>query len=441
MDTEDILLELKERMPALSAWSYIAIWAIAEMMQRKKADPANPHFEEIRFPHTNIPLFNPEEAKSLEAAWVSLDPCVEPTMAPQQQQQQQQTGGGLSFPPSLKDLSAGPKMIGNVAEATLNNPALFSIDKHFEGITSALDGIDEALTDFSKQYGVVALESVAPDPKFILPLGPIPIPVIIPARIILPVFNAILEVSRIASSLFPAMEFLGKPLSFLMVLLDLARGNLYHAIFSFFGLLGKYPMYAGIGLKILRDAYVMISPDIRDELRSVLYKSSKSMTVGFVIWLFTVVSPEIVRRPLVSLLDRVREMVDKFNDGMIKAEVKATAALKGFGSVEMPKIPSSRIPSIGDLYILQEYVHNPNIYCQPDVIALIKDMRAIPPLVLFFDLMDVPEPGSAKFAEACKAVEGKSLADQFQPKITMGAPVLPTTATTAATATPTLPTK
>jgi hypothetical protein len=418
MDTEDILLELKERMPALSAWSYIAIWAIAEMMQRKKSDPVNPHFEEIRFPHTNIPLFNPEEAKSLEMAWVSLDPSVEPTAAAPQQQ----TGGGLTFPPSLKDLSAGPQMIGKIAEATLNNPDLFSIDKHFEGITSALDGIDEALTDFSKQYGVVALESVAPDPKFILPLGPVPIPVIIPARIILPVFNAILEVSRIASSLFPATEFLGKPLSFLMVILDLARGNLYHAIFSFFGLLGKYPMYAGIGLKILRDAYVMISPDIRDELRSVLYKSGKSMTVGFVIWLFSVVSPEIVRRPLVSLLDRVRDLVDKFNDGMIKAEVKATAALKGFGSVEMPKIPSSRIPSIGDLYILQEYVHNPNIYCQPDVVELIKEMRGIPPLVLFFDLLDIPEPGSAKFAEACKAVEGKSLADQFQPKITMGVP-------------------
>jgi hypothetical protein len=402
---EAILAEIQERLPAASSWIYIAIWGITDMMYRMETQPESPRFHEIRFPHTEIPLFTKEQARRLEEAWPIRG----------------QTGGG--FPPTLHDLSAGPKALGALANGVLNNPELYSIDAHFAKLTSTLDGMDEALTDAAKQYSLPALEAASPDPKFVIPLGPIPLPVVIPVRLVLPILNAILELVRIASSFLPAIEILGKPTTLLMAFLDLARGNLYHAIFTMLGFFGKYPMYSGVVLKILRDAYMLIAPDIRSELRTAVYKSGKSMTIGWVIWLFGVVSPDIVRKPVVALLDKVRAMIEQYNDMATKAEVQATAALKGFGSVEIPKMPSSQIPTIGDLYILQEYVHNPNVYCNPEVVALIEELRGIPPMALFLDLLSIPKPGSREYEEACAKVAATPLAQQLGPKITLNMPV------------------
>lgn len=394
MDPESIVREIQERMPAASTWVYIAIWGFLDMMRRKEANPANPRFDEIRFPHTDIPLFTTEQAKRLEEAWPSVS----------------QKGGAFSL-----------KGVGTTLGTLTSNPELFSIDDKFAKLTGSFDGWDEALTDASKQYGLRALESVAPDPKFVIPLGPFPLPVMVPARLVLPTLNTLLELVRVASTLFPVVDILGTPTTLLMAFLDLARGNLYHALFSLLGLFGRYPMYTGIGLKILRDAYMLVAPNIRTELRDAVYKSGKSMTLGWMIWLFSVVAPDIVRRPIVELLDKVRVLADTYNAAVMKAEVQATAALKGFGSVEIPKLPSSHIPTITDLYILQEYVHNPNVYCHPEVVPLLEELRGIPPMALFLDLANLPKAGS----EACAKIAAIPLAQQLAPRVMLGSQTMP----------------
>ena len=400
MELDDIVAEIQQRLPAASTWTYIAIWGLSDMFHRMEQSPTNPRFDTILFPHTNIPLFTKEQAKKLEEAWP--------------RERDTQKGGSL---PSLKDLAKGPKALGATIGTVLNNPELTSLDDKFAKITGSLDGWDDAITDAAKQYGLPALEAVAPDPKFIIPLGPIPLPIMLPVRLVLPTLNVILELVRIASTMLSPIEILGKPTTLLMVFLDLARGNLYHAIFTMLGMWGKYPMYSGIVLKILRDAYMLIAPDIRSDLRSAIYRSGKSMVTGWVIWLFSIVAPEIVRRPIVALLDKVREIVEVYNDTVTKAEVRATAALKGVGSVEIPKMPSARIPTIGDLYILQEYVHNPNVYCHPEVAPLLAELRGIPPMALFLDLFNIPAAGTREHEAACAKIAGKSVAEQLAPKI------------------------
>lgn len=423
MDTQDtndfqrLFSELQTVVPSLTAWTYIAMWAFSDMYQRMKANPEDPRFHEILFPHTKVPLFTKAEAKHLQNAWKNSTHSFTAAAA--------QMGGAFPFPPSKQDAKKAAKFAGQALGTVVAgvDPETFSLDKQYEYVTQTLDAVDSQLTDFSKQYGLVALESVAPDPKFVLPLGPVPIPIVIPVKTVLPTVNLILELFRIVSTQIPVVSFLGTPATLLMTLLDLARGNFYHAMFSLIGIFGKYPMYAGIGLKILRDAYLLISPNLRSDLRDVVFKSSKSFAVGFMIWMFATVAPDIIRKPIVMLLDKVRLLVENFNDVMTKAEVKATAAMKGFGSVELPKLPSDKIPSIGDLYILQEYIQNPRVYCHPDIDGIIQEMRSIPPMALFFDLLNIPRKGTPEYVEACSRVETVPLADEFMPKITLVNPV------------------
>jgi hypothetical protein len=348
---DDTFQELQENLPAVSAWTYVAIWAVADMIRRSHQNPSHPRFADITFPHTSVPLFTREQAQSLEEVWPK----------------QVQTGGAL-------------KEVGELMAGVLNNPDTYSLDNKVNCISSSLQSMDEQLTEFSKQYGLVALESVAPDPKFLLPLGPVPIPIVVPARIILPVFNAILEILRVSSTVFAPIDILGKPITLIMVFLDLARGNLYHAIFSFLGMWGKNAMVVGIGLKVIRDAYMLVSPDLRTQLNETLYKSGKSMAAGWIIWLFSVVAPDIVRKPLSSLLDQMRTLV--------------------------PNLPKSspQIPSISDLYTIQQHLHNPRIYCNAEIAKLLTELHEIPPLALFFDLLSIPAVGTTAYMEACSTL-------------------------------------
>ncbi len=427
---QEIIQELKDKLPSLASWSYIALWAFAEMFLRFKQSPSSPKFVEIRFPHTQVPLFTAEQAKNLENAFTQYFPVQ--TTAPTQNgggkkrsrtqifrildahsRMKTQKGGGLG------QLKKTLQNVGSAAGVVIGDadPEIFSLDRQFTTINNTLDSIDAEVTDFSKQYGLMSLESISPDLNLAVWTSGL-IPIILPIKTVLPLLNAILELLRILGSKIPGIgSTLQGPLSILIALLDLARGNFYHSIFSMLGIFGKSPMYAGIFLKIARDAFVLISPNIRSELRTALYRSSKSFVIGFTFWLFTTVSPEIIRIPIVRLLDTVRSVVENFNAKMETLSQKATLALKGVGRVEFPQLPSEKIPSFGDLYIIQEYIQMPQVYCHPDVDALIQQMRSIPPMALFFDLLNIPLKTSEEWQRVCAKIESTPLADFLKPKI------------------------
>jgi hypothetical protein len=199
-----------------------------------------------------------------------------------------------------------------------------------------------------------------------------------------------------------------------MVLLDLGRGNIYHAIFTSFGFIGSTPMFVGIGLKILRDAFMLISPDIRTQLRDLMFKSSKSLVTGFGIWLFTVMSPQFVKAPLKALFDSVAMTLDSVNQQLETAEDMVNKTpVAALAKIKMPRIPGDAIPDINNLYALREAVRQPAIFCDPKIAALMNDLRGVPPYALFFDLALVPGVDSDDFKEQCAPFAGKTLSDNL----------------------------
>jgi hypothetical protein len=203
-------------------------------------------------------------------------------------------------------------------------------------------------------------------------------------------------------------------LTLIMVLLDIGRGNLYHAIFTSFGLIGSVPMFIGIGLKIIRDVVMLVSPDLRTELRYLLFKSSKSMVVGFAIWLFTTLSPQFVKAPLRALFDSVAVTIDNMNQQMELAEVQANLSPAGLlATIKLPRIPGDKIPDVDNLYALREAIREPAIYCDPKIADLMNELRGVPPYALFFDLALIPAPGTPKFLEMCAPFKGRTLSDNL----------------------------
>ena len=414
-----LLKDLEKHLDELPMHLYMMIWAVTQMNTLYATDSKNPKFNTICFPYTAIPLFSKEEAKNLETLWKHNIAGNEHLFDEAEAAKPQK--GGRGVPKSFAELKAKSKEFGQAMEIATKalDPKLISPDYVYEYTTDLLDSVDSKLTEASGTVGLVALESTVPDPTVVIPT-PVPIPVQIPAKTILPVINALLEAARITVSIVFLFDPLGvgaltrSVLTLIMVLLDLGRGNLYHAIFTSFGFIGSTPMFVGIGMKIVRDAIMLVSPDLRTQLRFLMFQSSKSFVVGFAIWLFTVLSPRFVKEQIRLLFDTVATTLDNINlqlstteEAINKTPVAALAEIK------MPRIPGDAIPDINNLYALREAVRQPAIYCDEKIADLMNELRGVPPYALFLDLALIPAPGSDEFDKQCVAFKGKTISESL----------------------------
>jgi len=171
-------------------------------------------------------------------------------------------------------------------------------------------------------------------------------------------------------------------------------------------------MFVGIGLKIVRDAIMLVSPDIRKDLRDLLFKSTKSFVLGFNIWLFTTLSPDFVKAPIARLFDSVSLQLETLNAQIDVAEESANKGpVSAVARIKLPRIPSEKIPDINNLYALREVVREPAIYCDPKIAQLMTELREVPPYALFFDLALIPRQDSEEFAKMCAPLGGASFSD------------------------------
>jgi hypothetical protein len=189
-------------------------------------------------------------------------------------------------------------------------------------------------------------------------------------------------------------------------------------------------MFVGIALKILRDAIMLVSPDLRTDLRDILYKSSKSFVTGFSIWLFTTMSPGFVREPVAALFMSVSTALDNVNNNMEMTEEKLARSPAGkLAKIRLPRIPTDKIPDVNNLYALREALREPAIYCDPKISVLLEELRNVPPYAVFFDLALIPRQESKEYPEMCKPYEGGNLTEnlikQLEPEIEIKEPTLP----------------
>jgi hypothetical protein len=398
---------------------YILIWSISEMDQRFKISPADPEFGKICYPFTKVPLFNKKEGENLADLWrKNIEPNKGLFAAVPEPRKKAQKGGKIPTLSEMKQKSAQFGQAINFAVKALD-PKLISPDYLFDYTTELFDNIDSGLHEASSTFGLIALESTTPDPTLIIPTIP-PVPVVVPSRTVLPVINAILESIRIWLGFVGMIDPLGLTviprclITLIMVLMDIGRGNLYHAIFTSFGLIGSFPMFIGIGLKIVRDGLMLVSPDLRTELRYLLFKSSKSMVLGFAIWLFTTLSPQFVKAPLRALFDSVAVTIDNMNQQLELAEVQANLSPAGvLATIKLPRIPGDKIPDVDNLYALREAIREPMIYCDPKIADLMSELRGVPPYALFFDLALIPAPGTPQFIAMCAPFKGRTMSDNL----------------------------
>ena len=211
-------------------------------------------------------------------------------------------------------------------------------------------------------------------------------------------------------------------LSVAVAVLDLLRGEWKNAVLTLLGTYSSKAAIVGFGLKLLHNAYLFLSPDLQKDLKSVVYRSTKSMTVGFLIWCFTCFAPDFVRFAAEASFEKLRTIVTEMNNKILLAQEQAQTVGTAAGiKVEFPKIPLEMIPSIDDIQNLQTLVKVPEVYCSPEVQDIMQPLLLIPPLRLVIELLNIPTV-EEDVAATCKGVDTssieKSIIDMATPTVT-----------------------
>jgi len=290
------------------------------------------------------------------------------------------------------------------------NPEDVSIDKMYYGLLSKLDSYDTQWRDIVNSLGAIKTFNET-DQVGVIPFTP-PIPYMIPAKLKFPLINTILELLRIMVST-PALDLpnFRVLLSFGIAILDLVRGEWKHAVLSLFGAYSMNAMYIGIIGKIIRDAWLLIAPDLRTDLTDALFKSTKSFVAGFILWAFGTFAPGSMQKIIQSALDKAAEQVENFNKQIEDLEAKVGDVSKTAGiTVSFKRVPEGMVPSLDDIQRLQTIARVPAIFCSDEFQKIIEPLLLIPPLRLALELFNIPTIPETK-EKMCAGVPKGSIAD------------------------------
>jgi hypothetical protein len=326
-----------------------------------------------------------------------------------------QAGGGPQIP-GIR-LGEGSSLI------TKPLPTDISLDQAYYAARDYLAAIDEKNREIAATIGPVAfINGMEQDPR----LGPfppyLPVPLIFPSRLILPMLNTILETCRILVSVFPfRSDLLRQIMSIVLAILDVSRGQWRDGVLSLFGLFSTNMMLVGMVGKTARWVYNFISPDLQDQLEDDLYKSTKSMFVGFWLWLLSVAAPDFVRNQINALMLTANQAIQAAQDKIVPIQQKAIASGQQMGlKVSFPKFPLEKLPSLDDIQNFQSLLHRPEILCSAEFQAVLQPALAIPPVRLFLELLNFPtqEQDKAKLCAGRPASVGEALVQSLTPVVT-----------------------
>lgn len=358
------------------------------------------------------PLFTKEQSVNLEEGAKILEPFTV------------NQRGGVNF-------AHGSSGSNSIVKVPLSiKPEDISLDKLYHTVTTTLDRYDEQWRDITKSLGIVeAIETTDKKGVIVLPfIPPIPVPFYIFGKTILPFLNAVLELLRIAVSNtiidFPTGRIL---LSVMVAFLDLLRGEWKNGVLSLLGVINSTGTIVGFFGKIVRNAWLLVSPDLQIELRDDLFKSGKSMLIGFLIWSFSIFSPDVLRFTIDASFQKIRDLVSEFNKKSDEFQKKAEEIASTMPGVKItfPHLPFDMVPSMDDIQNLQVLARIPEIYCSDEFQKLLAPILIVPPLRIVIELLNIPtlpEDIEKMCPIGVKPKLAESILEAIEPKITLPTP-------------------
>lgn len=362
------------------------------------------------------PIYNSEEQEYLEKSFGEISQFIDPIFLDEPQQQK----GGFNPGFSKNSLISYNSPYGSI------NPDDISIDKAVTAVSDYVSALDEKNRILAKTLGPFKfIDNMKVDP--IIPLPAPLVPIKVPARIIVPLLTTFLEMLRLLVTFGPLKsDMLRKISSILLATTDFANGSWKNAVLTLAGLFGSTPLLLGIIGKLINNAWNLISPDIRASISNETYKGSKSMFIGVLLYMFSILAPDFAREAINQSLASLEKPLQEFNKkiGELESTAQRQLAPKGL-HVSFQRLPLQMIPSLDDIQNIQVLAGRPEIYCSPEFQQVLQPMIKNVPIRLALELMNIPTNPN-DLATTCKGVDtsgiSAAIAKKLEPQVSLVSP-------------------
>jgi len=235
----------------------------------------------------------------------------------------------------------------------------------------------------------------------------VPIPVPIPRRPVIYFLIMLLDSLRLSRALSGHKDI---PLTLIVLLEELVTGQWRQMLLTAAGFISPSGVAIGVLGKFIVNAWVLINPNIRTSLVKDMYKGSKSLFIGFILWCFSVLPPEFVKNQLKAKIDEARALVATFDDKIKMLEEKGSIPLKPSGKrIEFKAISLDNLKRITmeDIQNIQSLAQWPMLICTKEYQDIQGPLEKDPFFRIIFELLNIPVIADDKF-EVCRS-------NQFKP--------------------------
>lgn len=379
------------------------------------------------------PIFSVEEQalieKTLEGGGKWLDALFEreeDAAAPAQQPQQK---GGAALP----KLMPGGSIVSRLPSAPITGDDV-SMDRAFHRVLGAIDSVDAYWNKFSREspgiYKFFMEKSIGtPEikkygiPSFTLPL-----------TAILAFLTTALEIVRVMYSTGelenPQIRYITTAV---LLIDDLIQGNWRQMILTSMGFINPTGVYAGAIGRLFIGAWLLINPELRTRLSLDVYKSTKSLFIGFLVWCFSIFAPSALKTKLEKeVFTPIREKMGGIEEKLKTFQETSNKKLIPTGyqmHVDLEFISALSKLSVEDLQNIQSLIHWKQFVCSKEIQDVLEPLYLSPVTRIIVELLGVPTYED-DIDDHCGALYKQPLDDNIQGMIrTMetpeGPPVAP----------------
>jgi len=238
------------------------------------------------------------------------------------------------------------------------------------------------------------------------PAGFLPVPV--PRRPIIYFLIMLLDSIRLSRALSGHKDI---SLTLVVLLEELVTGQWRQMLLTAAGFISPSGVAIGVIGKFMVNAWVLINPTIRTSLVKDMFKGSKSLLIGFILWCVSVLPPESVRNMLKTRIDEARAMVATFDEKITALEEQGSVSLKPLGKkIEFKAISLDNLTRITmeDIQNLQALAQWPMLICTKEYQDIQGPLEKDPFFRIMFELLNIPVLPDDKF-EVCRSNQYKPI--------------------------------
>jgi hypothetical protein len=227
----------------------------------------------------------------------------------------------------------------------------------------------------------------------------------------------LIDVFRLSSALAGSSNYL---LTILVLIEELITGQWRQMMMTSVGFISPSGVAIGVIFKYMINVWMLINPNLRDEILKNAYKGSKSLFIGFLLWIATTLPPMIVKAPVEMALSKLREMAQGMEDKItaIQEEGNKVLAPQGkkfvFSDADFSQISKISLEDIQNLQTLAQWNF---INCTSEFQAILLPLKEFPATRLLIEMLGIPITAEDKLA-VCRMPEPyPSIQDVVQQKL------------------------